>query len=325
MPERTPLYEQEEQAGAVFCEEAGWLVPAHFGDPAGEYAAARDAAAVFDVSHRGKVEVTGADARSLLHNLCTNDIKNLPPGQHCEAFLTNHRARVIAHVFIHHRGQGEGRELFLLDVAPGLAGQIVQHLEHFHISEDVEIADRTGALAHLQVTGASGTDLIVPREQAVEQWQRLIAAGVRPAGRHVHEILRIEAGMPAPGQEIDADRFAPELGRAAAISYTKGCYLGQEPIVMARDRGHVNRLLLGLKLSAGPAPRGARLFRDGKEVGQVTSSVRSPRLGPIALAFVQRGHQEPGTRLEVQSAEGTQTAEVTPLPFSSPQRRTTAR
>src|SRR5262249_45827029 len=99
--------------------------------------------------------------------------------------------------------------------------------------------------------------------------------------------------------------------------YTKGCYLGQEPIVMARDRGQVNRTLLGLKLAEAPAPRGSPLFRDGKEVGRTMSSVVSPRLGPVALAYVRRGHQEPGTVLEIEAAGQRRSAVVAALPFDS--------
>src|SRR5207245_396496 len=111
--------------------------------------------------------------------------------------------------------------------------------------------------------------------------------------------------------------FAPEVGRIQqAICYTKGCYLGQEPIVMARDRGQINRTLLGVKLPDGPVPKNALLFRDGKEIGRVTSSVRSPRLETaIGLAYVRRGNQEPGTRLEVDVNGVRQPAEVTALPF----------
>ena len=97
------------------------------------------------------------------------------------------------------------------------------------------------------------------------------------------------------------------------MSYEKGCYLGQEPIVMARDRaGHVNRAFLGLKvLDGGPLPPGTKLFRDGQEVGLVTSSCDSPRLGaPVALAYLKWKHQEPGTRMEA----GNQTVEVVGLP-----------
>src|SRR5207253_401243 len=100
----------------------------------------------------------------------------------------------------------------------------------------------------------------------------LTSAGAVAGTPETHELLRVEAGWPRYGVDIDENRFVVEVGRATqAISYTKGCYLGQEPIVMARDRGHVNRTLLGIKAAQADAlPRGARLFRDGNEVGQVT-------------------------------------------------------
>ena len=90
-------------------------------------------------------------------------------------------------------------------------------------------------------------------------------------------MLRVEAGTPAQGAEVVDTTFIPEVGRTErAISYQKGCYLGQEPVVMARDRGQINRLLRGVLLPGGPVLPGAPLFRDGKEVGRVTSSVVSP-------------------------------------------------
>src|SRR5205085_8680004 len=105
--------------------------------------------------------------------------------------------------------------------------------------------------------------------------------GAATGGPETWELLRVEAGLPRFGFELDENRPAFEVGRTQqAISYTKGCYLGQEPIVMARDRGHVNRTLLGLKLDGNQAaPRGAKVFHNGQEIGQVTSSVASPRLG----------------------------------------------
>jgi glycine cleavage system aminomethyltransferase T len=109
-----------------------------------------------------------------------------------------------------------------------------------------------------------------------------------------------------------------EVARAPrAVSYTKGCYLGQEPIVMARDRaGFVNRAFLGVKvLEGGPPPAGTKLFREGAEVGLVTSAVQSPRLrAPLALAYIRRGHQDPGLRLEAHTPEGRRPAEVLPFP-----------
>src|SRR3954471_3629750 len=96
MPEQSPLHEAATAAGAVFTEHRGWAGPAHFGDPAREYRAACDGAALFDRSARGKVELAGAEAAPFLHNLCTNDIRGLAPGAGCEAFLTTAKARLIA-------------------------------------------------------------------------------------------------------------------------------------------------------------------------------------------------------------------------------------
>ena len=147
---------------------------------------------------------------------------------------------------------------------------------------------------------------------------RLTEAGATPASREAFETLRIEAGTPEFGPEIDENTFVPEVGRAKqAICYTKGCYLGQEPIVMARDRGQVNRTLLGLKLTGDPPPPGSLVYRDGKEVGRVTSSTQSPRLRTIALAYIRRGNQEPGTAVEVEVEEVRRLAVVSALPFTA--------
>ena len=324
MAEHTPLHEVT--AGASFVEDGGWLVPAQFGDPLREYERARTGSILFDLSHHGKLEVAGPDARSFLHNLSSNDIRNLAAGSVCEAFLTTATAKVVAYVRIACLNSDTRRAVFLLDLAPGTFDRVHKHLDHYLISEQVEFADRTRerALLHLAgphgvnivkalpaaspVTilrvdrlGVPGLDVLCAADQAPALWGVLVEAGAVPAGRETFEVLRVEAGMPVQGIDVDESTFAPEVGRTTqAISYTKGCYLGQEPIVMARDRGHVNRQLLGLKVAGDPVPFGSLVFRDGKEVGRVTSSVRSPRLGTIALAYLRRGNQEPGTAVEVE-------------------------
>src|SRR5205823_3853128 len=134
--------------------------------------------------------------------------------------------------------------------------------------------------------GLPGFDIVCLTERAEGVWRMLVAAGAAPAGPDTYETLRIETGTPLFGPDIDTTRFVMEVGNAArAVSYTKGCFLGQEPIAMARDRaGHVNRAFLGLKvLGGGPLPAGSKVFHDGQEVGLVTSSCHSPRLGaPVA-------------------------------------------
>jgi folate-binding protein YgfZ len=180
----------------------------------------------------------------------------------------------------------------------------------------VTIATGPAVVRRHDPLGLPGFDVLCGLEQAEGMWLRLLEMGARPAGRRAYETLRIEAGTPTYGVDLDETTFAPEVGRIPqTISYTKGCYLGQEPIVMARDRGQVNRTLLGLKLPEGLAPTGSLLYRDGKEVGRVTSSVVSPRAGAIALAYVRRGSQAPGTALEVAVGEQRRPAIVTPLPF----------
>ncbi len=361
MAEQTPLHEMTTKAGATYTEEAGYAIPAHFGDPAAEYKQARAGAVVFDRSHRGKVELIGPEAAMFLHNLSSNDITGMPVGAGCEAFLTTAKAKVVSYLYVFHLLLHDGQPALWLDVAPGTAEKVFQHLDHFVISEQVEFADRTrefaqmhlagpqahhvlekalvddvpalGELQHMVRTfgsdatanirrhtplGLPGYDIVCLRGRAETVWQMLLRAGARPAGRETWETLRIEAGTPVQGQDVDETTFAPEVGRnPQAVSYGKGCYLGQEPIVMARDRGQVNRTLLRLKLPDGAVPHNSALFREGKEVGRVTSSTVSPQVGgAIGLGYVRRGSQEPGTRLEVDVQGQRHPAEVAPLPFT---------
>jgi folate-binding protein YgfZ len=360
MAERKALHEQTAAAGAVFVEEAGCLTPAHFGDFLAEYNHARIGAVLIDQSPRGKVEVHGADAARFLHNLSTNDILQLAPGAGCEAFLTTTKAKVIAYLLIYHPDAPADRPAFWLDLTPGTADKVIQYLDRYLISEQVEFSDHTSAFAQMHLAGPQaatllgqvvgdvtlpleplrnialpsdgpmrmqirrhdalgvpGYDLICPADQVAALWMKLVQAGARPAGREACEILRIEAGLPREGADIDDNTFAPEVGRIAeTICYTKGCYLGQESIVMARDRGQVNRSLVGVKLAGGTVPHNSPLFAQDKQAGRVTSSVYSPRLGTgIGLAYVRRAHQEPGTRIEVEVDGQRSPAEVVPLPF----------
>jgi folate-binding protein YgfZ len=318
---------------------------------------------LFDLSHHGKVELSGPEAASFLHNLCSNDVLRLAVGGGCEAFLLTAKARVVAHLLVYRIPVPEGGEALWLDTGPGGAEKVTQHLNRYLISEQVEIADRTADLAQFHVAGPDargvleawlgqplpdlkplqherrtvgmvpcqvrrhdplglpGYDVLCPAADAAGVGQALQAAGARQAGREVYEVLRVEAGTPAYGVDIDETHLAMETHRTAqAISFSKGCYLGQEPVVRSRDLGHVNRSFLGLRLSGDePVVRGAKVFRDGKEVGQVTSSVYSPRVSAaIALAYLRRGSQEPGTAVEVETESGRRAATVASLPFTTP-------
>jgi folate-binding protein YgfZ len=174
---------------------------------------------------------------------------------------------------------------------------------------------------------SAGYDLFVPTPAVPAVADKLVAAaralGGGPAGWDAFEIARVEAGIPRFPVDMDETNLAPEAGlENSAISYTKGCYIGQEIIARLRTYGHPSRRLRGLVLeqSAVPPPKKAdKLVKDGKEVGYVTSAVNSPRLGSIlALAYVRREVDQPGDTLLVRSAQGEIPARITHLPFELP-------
>lgn len=197
-------------------------------------------------------------------------------------------------------------------------GEPIPDLAEFQHMERTFGSTATCSIRRYDPLGVPGYDLVCRNERAEGVWRMVQVAGAVPAGQAAWETLRVEAGTPMYGIDIGEDRFVMEVARAPrAVSYSKGCYLGQEPIVMARDRaGFVNRAFLGVKvLEGGLLPAGTRLFREGAEVGQVTSSVQSPRLGaPLALAYVRRGHQDRGLRLEAETTDGRQLVEVLSFP-----------
>jgi folate-binding protein YgfZ len=355
MAQRSPIHDVTAAAGAVFAEEARWLMPDHFAGDEAEYQQARAQAALFDRSHHGKIQVSGADAVTFLHNLCTNDIKALKPGAGCESFLTTAKAKIVAHVLLFRSVEDEPR--LWIDAGPGLGEVVLKHLDRHLISEQVEVLDATHDLAQLHLTGPQagavfgkalgtivpelselqiqanangplilrknsvlglpGYDIVCLLSDAGRIWSALIAAGAAAAGRAVYDMLRVEAGWPVYGPDMDEERFVVEVGRTRqAICYTKGCYLGQEPIVMARDRGHVNRTLRGLRIEGSRGvPAGAQVLRDGAEAGTITTAVVSPRLGVIALAYLRRGNWDPGTVVQVTAGGEQRSASVAGLPF----------
>jgi tRNA-modifying protein YgfZ len=262
---------------------------------------------------------------------------NLPPGtadrtiKHFDHFRVSEQVEFSdrTHDFAQFHVAGPRAEA-VLEQTDGAALprlKALKELDHFALPLTPFIIRRHDLL------GLPGFDILCPTAALTEPvWERmnptgatwaevlrnrLVEAGATPAGREAYEMLRIEAGTPEFGPEIDENTFVPEVGRAKeAICYTKGCYLGQEPIVMARDRGQVNRTLLGLRLTGEPPPPGSLIYRDGKEVGRVTSSTQSPRLGTIALAYIRRGNQEAGTAVEVEARGTRQPSVVSTLPFT---------
>lgn len=316
--------------------------PADFGDAADEYAAATEWAAVFDVSDRVQIEATGADRASFLHNFCTNDVKGLSAGRGCEAFVTSVKGRVLGHVFVwvgaeslflnaspetepgllEHLGryaalenvelQGRTDELAELYVTGPECLERLSTLSEAAAGLDVlthgafEFPDDAGtvALRRSDWFNTPGASVVVPRERIAGVWKTLVDAGFSPAGNAAFETLRIEAGLPLYGVDVTDENLAQEVARTErAISFEKGCYLGQEPIARLDAMGHVNRELRNLRLETGPTPEpGSPVVspEDEKEIGRITSAVASAKTNtPVALAYLRSKYVDAGTRLLV--------------------------
>ncbi len=183
---------------------------------------------------------------------------------------------------------------------------------------DVQIAGTPAVVAAYGLTGEPGFQLFVPAAGSEAARDRLTTAGVRhglvAGGAEALEILRVESGLPIAGAELTEDVLPPEAHLERAISYTKGCYTGQEIIARLRSRGQVAHLLVGI-VPEGPDPlqRGQAIHAGGEAIGEITSAVVSPIAGPIALGFVRRAHAAPGTAVTVDGRE----ARVAALPFVS--------
>ncbi len=227
---------------------------------------------------RSFVRVAGSEAEAYLDRMVSNDVAALGPGESCEALLLTAKARVIAPLVVLRRGH----EDFLLLTEPGLAERVRAELVRFRFAAKVEIETEEHT-SHV-VFGGEGVPTVAYGEPAAEVLDADLDVTV---SSDELELLRIRARTPAWGKEID-DRVLPaEAGLTErAVSFTKGCYPGQEPIARLHYRGHANRGLRVLSLAELPEPE-AELAYEGKTVGRITSAVPVED-GAVALAYVRR-------------------------------------
>ena len=305
-----------------------------------QYTAATEGVALIDRSDRGKLAVSGPQAAAYLDSLLSNDVASVAPGGGIDATLLTHKGRMLAEV----RVLATEDELLLDCERVGLQA-LFDALTQYRIGYTAELHKRTlqrglvsligpradelvaqapGAAEHAHVATfvgevpvrairtILGLDLLSESEQTAELIDTLVAAGAVTVDEAVADAVRIEHGRPRFGVEIDETTMPQEAGlHERAVSYSKGCYIGQETVARLYWKGKPNRLLRGLRLSA-PAAAGAELRLDGDAVGALGSVTQSPRLGTIGLALVRREAQ-PGAVLAV-GADGA-SATVVELPF----------
>lgn len=337
----------QQSCGAVFSDiEQNYPVVSHFGSPEKEYQSAHETAAVFDLSNRDQIELQGSDREKFLHNFCTNDIKSLQPDQGCEAFITNVQSRLIGHVFVFKHeeslwidtasGNSESiinhldRYMILEDAnikqhhlefgnlyltgpqSTEMLGQLEIDAESLAKNQQLRVRGTDSQLTIRRVDwlGQTGYLCCMQYVKMADFWKRLVDAGVCPAGHNIFDALRIEALFPIYGIDLSEENLAQEACRTEqAISFKKGCYLGQEPIARIDALGHVNRELRSIGIDQEWIPPAGTKVMTGeenelKEVGTITSSAQSFGKYPVvAMAVLRRGSNEPGTTVHIVSED----------------------
>lgn len=352
---KSPLHETHVRLGATMSERDGWLIPASYGDELFEYSAARErGAGVIDLSSRGRFLVSGTEAVQFLNGLITNDMKTLAERRWMEAAFPNVQGRLIASVRVARLRDGflldteaatrtqvlntlqrftlagdfhvaditdqtvllsvQGK--IAIEIGSVLVGGMLDGIPKDGVDQ-IEWRQKQLTILRATHTSEDGFDLVANAEDAEAIWTALVNAKGQPVGYDAFERLRIEAGVPRFGLDVDEGNVVTEA-LEDAVSYTKGCYIGQEIIARIKYRGHVAKKLVGMtldrimKVDNDPQIRSV----DDKEIGRLTSTSLSPHLGcTIALGYVKYDYISAGTAVKISSGAGEVAAKVVDLPF----------
>lgn len=341
------LHDVQLQAGATFEPVADEMVAVSFGNDAAASQAARQGVALADLSHWGRLLISGSDRIRYLHNQSTNDFQRLQPGQGCDTVFVTSTARTIDLATAYAIDNA-----VLLLVSPNRRQQLMEWLDRFIFPMDqVELKDITNESAtfsligpesdtllkklgieipigdayasHKQITlgelnvrvavgsglALPGYTLIVPANDARQLWQTLTAAGATPMGDRVWQQLRIQQGRPAPDQELTEDYNPLEAGLWQTISFEKGCYIGQETIARLNTYKGVKQQLWGIRLQA-PVEPGTVVMLGDEKVGKLTSFTETDQ-GSFGLAYIRTKAGGKGLKVQVGDVEG----EIVDVPF----------
>lgn len=349
------LRERHKNGGAQFKQWETIEVPDHYGDPKKEHLGIREHLGLVDQSQRGRLALKGKDRIEFLHGMVTNDIENLAEHQGCYAVITNSKAKMISDcriyslpnqllldlepgmikkVYDHLDRYIIASDVTLEDLTetfgllslygPESSDVLTKALELDQLPKDeyssqsIKVDDLDLLCVRNEVTGEIGYDLYIPTEGLEKLFDKLCQAGARLAGWTALETLRIEAGIPRYGLDMDESHFPMEAQlNQRAISETKGCYIGQETVARALAQGKMSRLLVGLEIKAEVLPRkNQAIMKEDRAIGKITSAAQSPTIGKsIALGYVHRDFSSPGNTVSIIIDDQPIDATVVDLPF----------
>jgi len=321
---------------------------------ADEYRVVIDGAALFDRSDVGRLRLRGEDALDLLERLSTNALTELAVGEGISTVLTSNKGRIIDLLFVLREPdsllvltgpQTRAKvadwiefytivedvviddvtdETTMLSIAGASAAALLDRVvspgagdTSLYRSAPVTVGDADATVMRTDFTGAPAYDIVLSASSAGSLRERLIEGGATPVGAEALEAVRIERGVPVSGKELGEAYNPLEAGLKGIVSFTKGCYVGQEVVARLDTYDKVQKHLVGITWDSDALPGpDARVVLDGKQVGVVTSAVRSPRLNSsIGLGYVRKAQAAPGTILTLELEDGEVQASVAALPF----------
>jgi glycine cleavage system T protein len=350
---RLVLHPYHEKQGARFLQQGTWEIPGYYTHSGDECRAVRERVGLADLSYTGKLLIGGPDRLPFLQNIVSNDLQLLTPDKAIYNTLLSAKGKMLSAFYV-----SALDEAFLLEMddAEATAQQLMRYKFRSRIKIDTpswgrllvagpnarsvltactakvpaeenqflqaELHGSPAILIRRSLTGEEDYQIYIQEAGLPTLWEQLLDAGretgIAPVGQTALETLRIEAGLPRYGVDMDDQTLPVEVGLdSEAISYTKGCYPGQEVLARIQTYGHINRKLSGLVIEGDTLPtKGDRIVVQDTDRGWITSATVSPVLKKvIAMAYLRTEVAAPGTEVEVQTAKSSHPAHVTPLPF----------
>lgn len=352
MTRQTPLYDRHRQLGGRMVDFAGWEMPQQYTSVRDEHLAVRESAGLFDVSHMGRLRVTGARAFDALNGLVTNDLGRLGEGAAQYNLMCREDGGILDDLILYRGGGGwtivynagnrekderwfdshlGGCELTPLSDAVGLIALQgpkavdvlrslgvgdVGSLPYFGFTTTKVAGVEPVAVARTGYTGEDGFELFVDSDRIGQVWDALLEAGARPCGLAARDVCRLEAGLRLYGNDMDESTNPYQAGLGWTVKLDKGDFVGRDALERVKADGP-DRVLVGLSCTDRTIPRHeAEVWVEGRPVGHVTSGTYSFFLSRgIAMASVEAGAAPVGTAVEIEARGGRGQAEAVKLPF----------